>query len=178
VGERRLGDGPIRLTTAVGATLLPSSEGLFEAMLEHWLIQQLSAGLKEPTVLSKIAGVKRFAAFTGTYPWEWSPVDLEEFSSELLSARCRMSTVRHYQMRLRSFMEFLLNPAYPYVRLCEQHFGTHPVQICHDWNTLHHRDDYEGDPNRRGFSPEELQLFFDHADARSRPHSPTGGRAG
>lgn len=40
-------------------------------------------------------------------------------------------------------------------------FGTHPVQMCHEWNMATHSNGYEGDPEVRPFSRNELQSFFD-----------------
>jgi site-specific recombinase XerD len=38
------------------------------------------------------------------------------------------------------------------------------VAIFHEWNTVVHLSEYEGSPEARPFSREELQAFFDHAD--------------
>jgi integrase/recombinase XerC len=38
------------------------------------------------------------------------------------------------------------------------------VPICHEWNTIAHLNDYEGSPEARPLSREELQRFFDYAD--------------
>jgi hypothetical protein len=43
-------------------------------------------------------------------------------------------------------------------------FGTYPVAICHEWNTIAHLNDYEGSPEARPFTREELQRFLDYAD--------------
>jgi site-specific recombinase XerD len=40
----------------------------------------------------------------------------------------------------------------------------HPVAIFHEWNTVAHLNDYEGSPEARPFSREEVQAFFDYAD--------------
>ena len=40
----------------------------------------------------------------------------------------------------------------------------HPVPICHEGNTIAHLNDYEGSPEARPLSREELQRFFDFAD--------------
>jgi hypothetical protein len=64
--------------------------------------------------------------------------------------------------------------------VCEEHFGEHPSQICHEWNTADHVADYEGDPARCPFTREELQAFFDYADDRvaaAREHGRKGGLA-
>ena len=42
--------------------------------------------------------------------------------------------------------------------------GVHPVPICHEWNTIAHLNDYEGSPEARPFTREELQRFLDYAD--------------
>jgi hypothetical protein len=62
------------------------------------------------------------------------------------------------------FMGFICDPRYRWVSECEDRFGEHPVQICHEWNTADHVADYEGGPGRRPFTRGELQAFFDHID--------------
>ena len=47
---------------------------------------------------------------------------------------------------------------------CEEAFGTFPVAICHEWNTIAHLNDYEGNPEARPFTRDELQRFLDYAD--------------
>jgi integrase/recombinase XerC len=67
---------------------------------------------------------------------------------------------------LRLFSEYLCDGRYGWVAACEQEFGPgeHPVPICHEWNTIAHLNDYEGDPEARPFTREELQRFLDYAD--------------
>jgi integrase/recombinase XerC len=43
-------------------------------------------------------------------------------------------------------------------------FGTHPVQVVHEWNVAVHVQQVEGRPARRAFTIDELQALFDHAD--------------
>ena len=38
------------------------------------------------------------------------------------------------------------------------------MPVCHEWNTIAHLNGYEGRPEARPFSREELQLFLDYAD--------------
>ncbi len=47
------------------------------------------------------------------------------------------------------------------------------MPICHEWNTIAHLNDYEGSPEARPLTREELQRFLDYADDRSgaRPES-------
>jgi site-specific recombinase XerD len=44
--------------------------------------------------------------------------------------------------------------------------GEIPSQICHEWNTATHVDEYEGRPERRPLTRAELQALFDVADAK------------
>jgi hypothetical protein len=46
-----------------------------------------------------------------------------------------------------SFNEYLTDGRYGLAVECEQSFGTFPVTICHEWNTIAHLNDYEGNPS-------------------------------
>src|SRR2546423_7924844 len=49
-------------------------------MLEGWDRQQRSRFLRESTVKPRLDLVRRFATFTGLYPWQWTPAELEAFT--------------------------------------------------------------------------------------------------
>ena len=55
---------------------------------------------------------------------------------------------------------------YGWAAACEEEFGPgqHPVAICHEWNTIAHLNDYEGSPEARPFTRDEIQRFLDYAD--------------
>jgi site-specific recombinase XerD len=76
------------------------------------------------------------------------------------------STIRGYQCTLRLFTEYLTDSRYGWVPECERVFGAgvHPVPIVHEWNSIAHLNDYEGDPEARPFTREEMQRFLDYAD--------------
>ena len=135
-----------------------------------------SRGLKATTIASGRWQVRRFAEFTNEYPWQWSPADLEEFSASLrsLAKPLAWSTILGYQNQLGTFMSFLADPRYGWAAECEKRFGTHPVQICHESNTLRHCDDFEGDPGRRALTLPELQALFDYADGQVAKVSASG----
>jgi len=46
----------------------------------------------------------------------------------------------------------------------EERFGTHPVQVVHEWNTAVHVQDNEADARKRAFTKAELHAFFAHCD--------------
>ncbi|HWO64300.1 MAG TPA: tyrosine-type recombinase/integrase, partial [Umezawaea sp.] len=74
------------------------------------------------------------------------------------------SSLRTYQQAVRLFCHYVTDPAYGWSPECERRFGTHPVQVCHEWNTAVHVQDTESAPTKRAFTLDEIQAFFDHAD--------------
>jgi hypothetical protein len=73
------------------------------------------------------------------------------------------------RLRVRRFfctLEFLCDGRYGWAVACEQEFGPgeHPVAIVHEWNSIAHLQSYEGDPDERPFTRDELQRFLDYAD--------------
>jgi integrase/recombinase XerC len=129
--------------------------------------QQTARGLRDDTVDPRERLVRRFLDFTNEYPWAWSPGHMDEWSLQLTAEQhLAPSTIRSYQCSLRMFTEFLTDGRYGWAVACEQAFGPgkHPVAICHEWNTIAHLNDYEGNPEARPFTRQELQRFLDYAD--------------
>ena len=159
--------GAAHLELVSGVTQLRPEDAMFEAMLQGWRAQQTARGLREDTMVERAHLVRRFMKFTNEYPWGWLPGHVEEFTLSLVAEHhLAPSTVRSYQVSLRLFSEFLTDPRYGWGPACEEIFGAgvHPVAICHEWNTIAHLNDYEGDPEARPFSREEMQAFLDYAD--------------
>ncbi|MGW1669212.1 tyrosine-type recombinase/integrase [Streptomyces sp. NPDC002324] len=161
-----LSEGSARLVLLDGVSLLHPEDAVFEAMLEGWGRQQRGGRRLQPkTVMRRQNLVRRFGAFTNGYPWQWSAADLDEWMTYLIAElRRKESTIRSYQTTMRLFCDYVTSPHYQWPGECETRFGTHPVQICHEWNTVAHLVDYEGDPERRPMTREEIQLFLDYAD--------------
>jgi hypothetical protein len=128
--------------------------------LAGWRLQQESRLLAAPTVDSREKTLRRFQAFTGEYPWRWGPADIEEWSVSLRSSGRSRTTIRAYQNAVAMFCDFACDGRYGWALVCEEHFGEHPSQICHDWNTADHVADYEGDPARRPFYPRGVARVF------------------
>ncbi|MBB3326464.1 site-specific recombinase XerD [Friedmanniella antarctica] len=151
--------------------LVPSSvrhlhpeEVVWEAMMTGWAAQMRSRALSVSTVEPRLSGVRRFMTFSGEYPWRWSPDDVDAWSAELLGRRVARSTLRGYQAGLRLFCDYLVDARYGWGERCLELFGTHPVQVCHEWNTMRHVVDVEARPAVRPLTREEVQRLFDHAD--------------
>lgn len=149
-----------------GVAFLHEDATVFEAMLEGWTAQQVGGRRLQPeTAADRLRMVRRFQAHAQSWPWEWSAAMLDEWMLDLVSVhRLAASTVRHYQLAIGWFCDFICSPHYGWVRECEARFGTHPIQICHEWNTRPHVQENEGDPRRRPLTRDELQRLFDRAD--------------
>ena len=136
-----------------------------EAMLRGWRAQQAARGLRAETISYRERLVRRFQGFTNEYPWRWGPRDVDEWTLTLTSERhLAPSTIRGYQTDLRLFSEYLTDGRYGWAAACQEAFGTFPVPICHEWNTIAHLSEYEGSPEARPLSRGELQRFLDYAD--------------
>lgn len=157
--------GASSLTLVSGVSLLRPDAQVFEAMLEGWQRQQASRNLSSRTIEVSQAVVRRFQTHSGEFPWRWSPAHLEEWTSDLRGVHhLARSTIRSYQLQVRSFLRYACDPVYGWDRVCETRFGTHPVQICHDWNTAVHTAEVEAEPTRRALTRAEVQSLFDAAD--------------
>jgi integrase/recombinase XerC len=160
--------GAAHLEMVSGVAQLRPEDAMFEAMLRGWRAQQAARGLREDTVAPRERLVRRFAAFANEYPWRWTSAHMDEWSLSLTGERhLAPSTVRGYQTDLRLFSEFLCdNTRYGWGSACEREFGpgVHPVPIVHEWNSIAHLQSYEGRPEARPFSREEVQRFIDYAD--------------
>ncbi|WJJ14644.1 site-specific integrase (plasmid) [Prescottella equi] len=133
-------------------------------MLAGWRNQQLSRNLSKDTINLRQSIVRRFQRFTNEYPWHWRPTEVEAFCADLRGQRRARSTIRGYQNAISLFCDYVADPRYEWTAVCERLFGTHPTQVCFEWNTAAHAADYEGRPGRRALTRTELQALFDHAD--------------
>lgn len=161
--------GAAHLVLAANVVPLDAEETVFHAMLEGWVRQQRSRFFSEGgTIGPRIRLVKRFADFSGLYPWQWTAAEAEAWMSELRSGsdKVLISTARNYATEVRLFCEFLVDRRYGWVDVCLERFGRRPEVVFHEHNTANHILDYEGDPRRRPLTYDEIQALFDAADGR------------
>lgn len=57
-----------------------------------------------------------------------------------------------------------MDPRYEWGQLCWERFGSHPVQVCHEWNTVADVLEMEARPQVRPLSRAEIEALFDYAD--------------
>jgi site-specific recombinase XerD len=178
VGVGQVADlpGAVHLVLPPEVGQLDPASAVFEGMLAGWERQQKSRFLRSSTMAQRAKVIRRFALFTGLYPWQWTAGEVEAFIADLLSGPAPLahSTVRSYQLSLRLFCEFITDARYGWAVECDRRFGAAPAQICHEWNTVAHVSDYEGRPGRRALSYDEVQALFDAADARVERISASG----
>jgi integrase/recombinase XerC len=159
--------GSAGLQLVDGVELLRPEEQVFEAMVEGWRTQQLARNLAPATIKQREATLRRFVNYADVFPWQWTPQLFDEWLGDLRAVRgLRRSTIRNHALTVGLFCGYLTDPAYEWARECEARFGTHPIQVCHEWNTAVHVQDAEADPIKRALTLDELQVFFDHADAQ------------
>lgn len=144
---------------------LHEEEVVFDAMLSGWSAQMIGGrALRPRSVSAVLAHTRAFQRFTNEWPWKWSSSMFDEWMAEFASRGRALSTRRAYQNAVRSFCSYLCSPHYGWVEECEKRFASHPIQVCHEGNTLRHTDGAGSDPGRRGLTRQELQLFLDRAD--------------
>ena len=133
--------------------------------MDGWRNQMLARNLAEATIRNRLNQVRAFADHCGAFPWEWSPQLADEWFADLRAIRhCSRSTVRGYQVSLRGFCDYVIDPAYVWAQECERRFGSHPIQVINEANAAAHVAEIESEPTKRAFTRVELQMLFDHAD--------------
>src|SRR5947209_8711965 len=91
-----------------GATLLHPEEQIFDAMVAGWGTQQRSRFLAEITISQRDMMIRRFHRFTNAYPWQWTPQDVEEWTTTVIGERrLAHSTVRFHHVTLRLFLDYV-----------------------------------------------------------------------
>jgi site-specific recombinase XerD len=161
--DRFPGSAGLHLTD--GVALLHPEEQVFEAMLDGWRNQQLARNLALSTIGKRATRLRAFLAHADAFPWHWTPQQADEWFGDLRAVRgCAHSSLRSYQDALRSFCSYVTDPAYDWLAECEQRFGTYPIQVVHEGNAATHVQEAESRPEKRAFTLDELQGFFDYAD--------------
>ena len=155
-----------RLLSDPSVGLFRADERVFEAMVEGWRSQMMARGLTTSYIKDRLSVVRRFQSFAGTFPWQWTPADIEDYLSERRSGATpiTLTTLRGFSNGVAAFCSFVTNPAYGWAQFCADTFGDIPSQICFDWNMPRHTAEDAVPPGRRAFTLAELQRLFDYID--------------
>lgn len=165
MGQDQFVAGSASLQLVDGVSLLRPEEQMFTAMLDGWRSQQLAQNLALSTIEGRRGRVRAFVEYVNAFPWQWTAAMVDEWFADLRSVHhVKRSSVRTYQQAVKLFCHYLTDPAYGWIGECEERFGLHPMQVCHEWNTAVHLQDGEADPSKRAFTLDEIEAFFDYAD--------------
>jgi len=123
-----------------------AADRVFSEMLTGWQVEMAARHLSKNYVVNRAFVVTRFREHCEADPWEWRPEFMNLWSAELVAEGLSGSTIRSYQGAVRQFCDHITNPAYEWTDRCLERFGTHPVQICFEWNTTVHVEELECDP--------------------------------
>ena len=140
---------------------------MFTEMLDGFNNFQTARGREAASIAKQLAVLRGLAEYASGWPWEWTAELVDGWSAYLKDERrLARSTLRARQGTVRGFMAYLVNPAYAWASRCRELFGVTPVQVCHDWNTTRHLEQYEGAAERRPLDDAEKARLFGAADAR------------
>ena len=146
--------------------LFRADERVFTAMLDVWQAQMLARGLPSQTIKQRYQLLERFQRFTGEFPWQWRPADIDEFLADLRSGEKPISLriLRSYSNAVAMFCSFLTHPGHGWGEFCERTFGDILSRICFEWNVPRHTTDDAVPARKRSFTKAELQRLFDYLD--------------
>jgi integrase len=143
----------------------PDQDAFLSEVLTGWKRAQLTQNFTPQTAKRRIASVMRLADFSGKYPWDWSPIDADDLFAHLRGVKnLALATVRAYQTDIKLFCEYAGNPNYPWNENCGRLFGSSFSQIITEFNRARHVQETDTGPDKRAFTLDELQAFFDLAD--------------
>ena len=104
--------GSAALTLADGVVHLDPAAAVFEAMLEGWATQQRARFLKEGgTIKPRLELVRRFARFSGQYPWQWEPAEAEAFFASIGRSPA-YDVVAEVPDHVADVLDFISDPRY------------------------------------------------------------------
>lgn len=145
---------------------LSAEEDLWHEMLAGYVANRKAAGRDPDGIARFVRDLRNFAQWVGTYPWDWTTADVDQWSAAMVDEGLAKATIRKRQGIVRRFCEYLTNPLYNWHAECSERFGKSVSQVCHDWNTTRHVDDLESSPEERPFTRREIAKLFDHCDDR------------
>ena len=143
--------GSARLVLVESVVHRDPEQAVFEAMLVGFERQQQARLLGGDTIVQRL---RLFGACSSSSPTSTRgdgrpPMWRTSWPNYALGSGRRRSPRFGYETALRLFCEFVDDTRYGWANVCEERFGTHPIQICHEWNTAVHAAEFEGQPARR-----------------------------
>ncbi len=158
-----MSDGTGRVHWLPAAVAAADPDVFLDEVLAGWRRRHLAQNFALPTAQRRRRSVMRMASFTGKYPWQWLPVDCDDFFAHLRGVENRAhNTVLAYQTDVKLFLDYAGDPAYDWNERCSHLFGSVFSQVMAEPNRARHVQ--ETAVSKRPFGLDELQQFFDLAD--------------
>lgn len=116
-------------SVSAGQPSYASHERVFDAMLDGWRAQILARGLTGIENRSRL--VRRFQEFSGEFPWQLAPDEIDDFLAERRSGEkpISLTTLRSDSNAVGDVLRLPHPPSLRLDRLCERTFGDMPAQI-------------------------------------------------
>jgi integrase len=148
---------------------LDPQQAVFDAMLAEFDRQQAARGLAVGTRRGRERVTRQLQAFTGAWPWEWTPAHFDAWSAAHLRDGRTRATLRGYQNAVIAFCSFISDRRYQWDQVCSALFGAIPAQVAHELNRVRHKGDYEGRPDgNRPLTRAEQDKFFRTLEDKAR----------
>jgi hypothetical protein len=94
-------------------------------VLTGWQRAQLAQNFSPGTARRRVVSVQRMGDFVGSYPWQWTAADADDFFGHLRGVRnLAHTTVSAYQTDVKLFVDSATDPAYEWNEHCGRLFGT------------------------------------------------------
>jgi hypothetical protein len=138
----------------------PDPDAFLGDVLTGWRRAQLAQNYSPDTARRRVASVLRMGDFVGSYPWQWTVADADDFFARLRGVRnLAHTTVRAYQTDVKLFLDYATDPAYNWNEHCGQLFGTVFSQVITEFNKARHVQADDARPLKRPFTPPDCSSF-------------------
>ena len=132
----------------------PDPDAFLSDVLTGWRRAQLAQNFATDTARRRVTSVLRMTDFVGSYPWQWTPADADDFFGHLRGVLNRAhTTVRAYQTDVKLFLDYATDPTYDWNEHCGRLFGTVFCQIITEFNKARHVQANDARPLKRPFTP-------------------------
>lgn len=137
----------------------PDPDAFLSDVLTGWRRAQLAQNFSPDTARRRVASVLRMGEFVGSYPWQWTAADADDFFGHLRGVRnLAHTTVRAYQTDVKLFLDYATDPAYDWNEHCGCLFGAVFSQVITEFNKARHVQADDARPLKRPFTPSNSRI--------------------
>ena len=142
---------------------LPSAdEKLLNKIIEAW-VGRRRGSLRHTikSVARDVAIIRDFTAHSGLAPWLWNEDVFDQWCDHLgLERRIAVSSQRHYQGAVRTFLDYLCNNV-GFRNEIRREYNIEPRQICTAENCIPHTQEREIARERTALTHQQIERLFE-----------------